>query len=124
MKLKGLESFLDENTTKLDRFLDWRPIENDLHQIMIDTHVKMYSTKRGRVGSMKTLGPSVIDKNHSQHFWQMGRNTFEFGTKVFYSHMYDAKMKDHHKKRSHVQMPAKTRRAVNERIALWFTEGK
>lgn len=124
MKLKGLDSFLKENTDPLDRFLNWKPIENDIHDIMLEHHKKVYSTKRGRVGQMRRLGPSVINKSHADHVWIMGTQAFEFGTKVWYTHLYDATMKEHHRKRSHVQMPAKVRKQVMDRISLWFLEGR
>ena len=123
LKLKGVDAFVNENTDMLDRFLDWRPIGNDLHEIMLADHRHMYGG-RGRVGEMNNLGPSVINKDHPNHIWEMGRNTFKFGTNVWYSFMYAAKIKEHQNRRTHVQFRAKARRAVNERIALWFTEGK
>lgn len=124
MNFKPFEKFAHEASARVDRFDDWRPIGDDLHQMMIDAHKKMYSTRRGRVGEMKTLGPSVINRAHPDHLWHMGANQFEFGTRIWYSHAYTKTIKKYQRRRSHIQFPAKTKRAVLDRIALWYLEGK
>lgn len=123
MDLKKLDQFVQEFPAMHHRMSNWRPVGEDLHDLIIQDYKAMYKTKRGRIGEMQRLGPSFTQKNHPEHYWRIYETAVEFGTTVPYSIYYE-KWRDGNGRRSHLQFRARAKKSVANRIMDWVVFGR
>lgn len=126
LKIKGwkkVQKVLQAYPEMAERAANWKPVQNEVHNILLEDYAQMYKSKRNRPGEMERLGPSLTRKNHPEHIFRMEDTGFVFGTEVPYSFWY-MQWRKSQRRRSHIQFRAKARRAVGALISEWIANGR
>ena len=99
------------------RLRDWRPAGPAIHEALLAGQRALVIASEGR------LGPSLDSQTHSEHIWQTGPNTFDFGTSVPYAAAVEAMRKDEGLE-SILRVTDPMRDQIVGILAEWWIEGR